>query len=49
MCNSRNNNWKKFVEVFLPADVLMENVVKEVIGSEMRAIICKLINKVYVD
>lgn len=32
MSNSRNNNWKKFVEGFLPAEVLMGNVADDVIG-----------------
>jgi hypothetical protein len=49
MCNTRNNTWKRFVEQFLPYDVLITNLKDEVIGYDMRAIICKLLNKVYLD
>lgn len=49
MCNTRNNTWKRFVESFLPYDVLIFNLEQDVIGTDMRAIICKLLNKVYID
>ena len=49
MCNTRNNTWKRFVEAFLPYDVLINNLINDVIGFDMRAIICKLLNKVYID
>lgn len=49
MCNTRNNTWRKFVESFLPYGVLIANLGEDVIGYDMRAIICKLLNKVYID
>jgi hypothetical protein len=49
MCNSRNNTWKNSIEAFLPGEVLIYNLVDSVIGYDMRAIICRLLNKLYVD
>ena len=49
MCNSRNNTWKRSVEMFLPGDVLIHNLIDNKIGYEMRAIMCKLLNKLYID
>lgn len=49
MCNSRNNTWKRSLEVFLPGAVLITNLIDPEIGYEMRATICRLLNKLYVD
>ena len=49
MVNSRNNTWKSSLESFLPGEVLIYNLVDNVIGYDMRAIICRLLNKMYVD
>lgn len=49
MVNSRNNTWKSSLESFLPGEVLIFNLVDNVIGYDMRAIICRLLNKMYVD
>jgi hypothetical protein len=49
MCNSRNNTWKRSLEPFLPGTVLINNLIDSQIGYDMRATICRLLNKLYVD
>lgn len=49
MCNKRNNTWKKFVDKSCKFESLAKTIVEEKITFNIRAIICQLLNKLYVD
>jgi hypothetical protein len=49
MCTSRNYTWKKFAENFFNVESLVENLLNEQFGFELRAIICNMLNRLYVD
>jgi hypothetical protein len=49
MCNSRNYTWKKFAENFFNVESLVENLLNKQFSFELRAIICNMLNKLYVD
>lgn len=49
MCNTRNYTWKKFAENFFNVESLVENLLNDAFNYELRAIICIMLNKLYVD
>ncbi len=49
MCNSRNYTWKKFVENCCNVDSLVASILDRKFDHDIRAIICQLLNKLYVD
>jgi hypothetical protein len=49
MCTSRNYTWKKFAENFFNVESLVENLLNDMFGFELRAIICNMLNRLYVD
>ncbi|EAR92909.2 zinc finger, C2H2 type family protein (macronuclear) [Tetrahymena thermophila SB210] len=49
MCNKRNNTWKKFVDKSCKFESLVDTIIEEKITYDIRAIICQLLNKLYVD
>lgn len=49
MCNKRNNTWKTFVDKSCKFESLVETVMQDKITYDIRAIICSLLNKLYVD
>jgi len=49
MCNSRNYTWKKFVENSCNFDSLVASILDSKFSCDIRAIIARLLNKLYVD
>jgi hypothetical protein len=49
MTTSRNYTWKRFVENSFNVEALIETILDEKFSFEVRAIICALFNKLYVD
>ncbi len=49
MCNSRNYTWKKFVENATNVDALVTSMLDPKFSYKIRAIICNLLNKLYID
>ena len=49
MCNTRNYTWKKFAENFFNVESLVENLLNDSFTYDLRAIICNMLNKLYVD
>jgi hypothetical protein len=49
MCNSRNSSWRESIKPYLPFEALEYNLNNKNISFSMRAILCNLLNKMYID
>lgn len=49
MCNSRNYTWKKFIENATNVEALLTSTLDNKFSEDIRAIICNLLNKLYID
>lgn len=49
MCNNRNYTWKKFVENCCNVESLEQSIQEKKFEYDIRAIVCNLLNKLYID